>query len=188
MIATHGRGHRRDVDNVEGHRQRAVLQHIRQVTGFLGVEVTFDLRLPAEDGFVESRSRHNHAVENDRERVTGRGSRTALRKRTEFGGCLGERARSLGVELQGHYPPDALLRELGVCVGDTHTFDEGRLHDVFLCAGLIAGTQPFGWVIGGATGQVERVDAIQGVDLGLELRAVIGRLDNLRTLSSAVAR
>ena len=80
------------------------------------------------------------------------------------------------------------MGELGVGVGNAHTFDERRLHHVLLSAGLIASTQPFGRVIGCATGQVDRVDAIQGVDLGLELRAVVGRLDDLRTLSSVVAR
>ena len=79
------------------------------------------------------------------------------------------------------------MGELGVGVGHTHTFDERRLHHVLLSAGLIASTQPFGRVIGCAAGQVDRVEAIQGVDLGLELRAVVGRLDDLRTLSSAVA-
>ena len=188
MIATHGRGHRGDVDDVEGHRQRTVFQDVRQVTGFLDVEVTFDLRLSAENGLVEPRSRHHHAVENDRERVTGRGAGPALRQRTEFGGRLGERTGSLGVELQGHDPPDALLRQLGVGVGHTYTLDESRLHHVLLSAGLIASAQPFGRVVGCSTGQVDRVDAIEGVDLGLELRAVIRCLDDLRTLSPAVAR
>jgi len=188
LITTHGRGHRGDVDDVEGHWQRTVFEDVCQVAGFLDVEVTFDLCLSAEDGLIEPRSRHHYAVENDRERVTGGGPGTALRQRTEFGGCLGERTGSFGVELQGHNPPDALLRQLGVGVGHAHTFDERRLHHVLLSAGLIASTQPFGRVIRRATGKVDRVDAIQGVDLGLELRAVIGRLDDLRTLSSAVAR
>ena len=188
MIAPHGRGHRGDVDDVEGHRQRTVFQDVRQVTGFLDVEVSFDLRLSAENGLIEPRSRHHHAVENDRERVTGGGTGPALRQRTEFGGRLGERTGSLGVELQGHDPPDALLRQLGVGVGHTYTLDEGRLHHVLLSAGLIASAQPFGRVVGCATGQVDRVDAIEGVDLGLELRAVIRCLDDLRTLSPAVAR
>ncbi len=188
MIATHGRGHRRDVDDVEGHRQRTVFQDVRQVACFLDVEVTFDLRLPSENGLVEPRGRHHHAVKNDRERVTGGGPRTALWQRTEFGGRLGKRTGSFGVELQGHNPPDALLRQLGVGVGHAHTFDKRRFHNVLLSAGLIASTEPFGRVIGCATGQVDRVEAIQGVDLGLELRAVIGCLHDLRTLSPAVAR
>lgn len=112
--------------------------------------------------------------------------RSALGKCTEAGRCIGECTGTLGIELQGHDPADALLGELGICIGHADAFDEGRLHDVLLGAGLITRTEPFDGVVWRTSGKVYRIDAAQRVDFRLELGSVLRRLDDLRTLDATL--
>ena len=69
LLATQGGGDVVDLRDLEGQRQRAVLQHVGQLGGGLLGEVAGDLRPASGDGRAHRRRRDHLAVEHDGEPV-----------------------------------------------------------------------------------------------------------------------